>query len=93
MEVKSYYPGQHKRWNRKPDGSVAAELYTHHGVVKVFTFPGDDQHEAFTSLEIYIAPQVYHARLSRYYHERWLMRIANDFGWQAGKLADQQGRS
>ncbi len=50
-----------------------------HGVVEVFSHDGSKHTAEFTSIEYRTNCMIYSARLSRYYHRRWLKRVAWDF--------------
>lgn len=82
FQIAAYTPRHEKLWESRPDGSFVAEVYTTAGVVKVFTFKGDEMHDAFTTLEVYLDDEIHHSRLPRHYHQRWIRRIASEFAWQ-----------
>lgn len=82
IEISRYYPRRERKWQDNGDGSFSAEIYTFAGVVTLFTFVGDDQHPAFTSLRMYVYPHEYNGRLPRHYHPRWFLRLANEFAYQ-----------
>lgn len=80
MLIGNYEPRYQKEWEPdSSDGSGRAQIYTAFGVVSLFTFVGDERHGAFTSLETFWFGRVYHARLSRHYHQRWWKRLARTF--------------
>lgn len=49
------------------------------GVVEVFTHDGSQHTPAFTSVEYRSKYRVYVGRIGRFYHKRWLKRIARLF--------------
>lgn len=87
--LESYIPTHEKKWEAGEDGSFTAQLYTAHGIVEFFTYPGGQHGEPFTTLEIYIGfgvqqnGIVYHARLPRSYHKKWIARLCFAFAEQA----------
>lgn len=90
MTIKRYAPLSEKKWSIDQHGSRVAKLYTCYGLIEVYSFPGDDKQGAFTSLETYAYPHVYHATLPRHYHDRWLMRLAMDFGCRVYNAAKRE---
>jgi hypothetical protein len=59
------------------------EIFTPWGLVAAFSFPGgavgNTTHSAFTTLDMFIHPHTYYARVGQHYHDRWLRRLANAF--------------
>lgn len=89
MEVNSYVPSRETLWEvNRSDGSGKARIHSHFGVVAFFTFPGDDRHRAFTTLEMYYRGRVYHATLEeKFYSPRWWRRLAYGFADQVTREA------
>lgn len=80
MLIGNYKPRGEREW--EPNSSAGcgrAQIHTAFGLVNLFTFRGDERHEAFTSLETFWFGRIYHARLSRHYHQRWWRRLARQF--------------
>ena len=86
FDIHSWRPRHEKKWDHNDDGSLSAEIYTDAGVVSVFTFPGDDRHREFTSLEVYYSGETHLATLPKHYHERWLRRLASEFAYRVMQL-------
>jgi hypothetical protein len=85
FEIKNY-PAKLLKWEKDRHGSRIAEIATiNGGVVKVFSFPGNEKIEAFTSLETYLEGDCYHATLPRHYHDRWIGRLAEDFAFDVAR--------
>ncbi len=87
----SYWRHRYKEaWRRNLEsGSITAQIYTEQGVVEVFTFPGDHQHEAFTRLKLWLHPHHFTCTLPRHYHERWLRRLAHWFAWDCQQMKSE----
>lgn len=84
MNVTSWKPPEfpyHKK-DVNDCGTVDAEVYTHIGMVSVFSFPGDDECEEFTSIRMWLHPKLYHVNLPKYYKPRWIARLAREFAHQ-----------
>lgn len=87
--IKSYIPRQELEWKPdQPDGSGSARIECEEGVVDFFTYVGDERHAAFTQMEIWIHPRRYYTTIQRHYHPLWWRRLARQFAWEAGKIAE-----
>lgn len=62
------------------DGSGSAQVGTINGPsVSIFTWRGDAECAAFTTMECTYCGRVYHVRLPRAYHPRWWRRLCESF--------------
>lgn len=89
MKIEKYKPSHHPRPEHRTDVAVSQEFYCEEGLVKLFAFPGNAAHCAFTSLELWLAPYLFQANLKRCYHRRWHSRLASNFAWECGKQVMQ----
>jgi hypothetical protein len=96
FNIRQWRASSRQEWELVDDGNGVkarkAELRTRHGVVEVFSYPGNGPTPAFTSFDMYIYPNVFHARLPRCYHDRWLPRLAWRFDWACHELSENGGR-
>lgn len=85
-----YRPSEPQPTYDKDDGSIRLEVHTVTGVVRVFTYPGGVHGSDFTTLHVYRGRdgRLYHTRLPRHYHERWLRRLAYAFSDQVEEVAN-----
>lgn len=84
-EIKHYRPRNHKFWS-VDEGR--AEIYGEEHVIFLFTYPGGEHGDAFTTLELYRNGKVFRCRFPRHYKDRWWRRIATDFEWDVIKMED-----
>jgi hypothetical protein len=91
-KIERYVPRYEPLWKMDGHGARHAHLFTEEGLVEVYSFPGDDRTEPFTSLNMYLHPHIYSQRFGRSYHDRWLMRLAKDFAWECRRMRDGIGK-
>lgn len=61
------------------DTGLRLRMTVWNGVVEVFTHDGSQHTPAFTTVQYRSQYMIYAARIGRFYHKRWLRRIAREF--------------
>jgi hypothetical protein len=76
-----------EEWRIDSYGGRVAEIYTAIGVVKVYSFKGDEKTKPFTRLQGFVFPRIYLRSVNRHYSDRWIVRLASKFARDVRALA------
>lgn len=82
FDIASWSPSFHPAAVWREDGSIVSTFYEDHALVTVFSYPGGQHGEPFTTVEAYYHDRLHKARLPRFYRQRWHRRLSREFDWR-----------